>query len=253
MYCDTRNVIAVLGMFFFLCLSSLYAEQFREPDEIITVMDSSSRRARITKKELGFNYRGEYNRTFASSGDFSFTGALELNDKYAFKTGFALGNIGYATEIKLINSGQMAVFSKVPLYVKLAYMYYGLPQPYSYHAHSILPTVALNYRWAGLTLGHNFRISNFFGEKAFFEPALAFLGYVNFFNNDKLRVGLSCANFSEFNMGNLAAYSFKLSSDIHITEQWTVVFALELLQSGADGLTSTFYGISYRGGVRFAW
>ncbi|MCL2762497.1 MAG: hypothetical protein FWD36_04725 [Treponema sp.] len=241
MRCYGAGIMAVF--LFFLCLSGISAES-----------PESSSAVQLTKKELGFAVRGEYNRTFASGGDFALFGALELNERYTFKAGFALGNIDNDAEIKAFSSGHISPFSKVPLCFNFSYMYYSLPEPiYDYHAHSLLPYLSLDGHWAGLAVGYNFRFITFFDEPPMYEPALAFLGYVNFLHNEKLRVGLSCANFSEFYMGNMGAYSFKLSSDIHVTGRWTILFELELLQSGGDGLTSTFYGIAYRGGVRFAW
>ena len=236
-YYSPRCGIIICSLLFFFCLQRLNALNML-----------------ITGKELGFGLRGEYNRTFASCGDFSLLGAIELNDKYTFKGGFAIGNLDDDTEIKAFTSGHIALFSVIPLYVNLAYNYYGLPeQRYNFHANAALPSVSLNGRWAGITIGVNFRFSSFLDEPSIFEPALAFLGYVNFFNNERLRVALSCANFSDFYMGNMGAYFFKLNADIHITNQWSLLSAIELLQSGGDGLTTAFYGIAYSGGLKFVW
>ena len=235
MYRYTASRMAVvLGIAFFLCLPGLHAN---------------------VQKELGLSIRGEYNRVFSPSGDVSLFGAIGLNDWYTFRSGLAMGHLDNTTEIKAFGSGHAALpFSVIPLHVNLAYKYYGLPgAAYNLHTHSLLPSVALNGRRAGLELGISFRFTSFFGEASIFEPALAFSGYVNLIHNERVRIGLSCANFNDFYMGNMGAYSFRIHSDIYVTSQWTLAFELELLQSGGGGLTSAFYGIAYRGGMKLAW
>jgi hypothetical protein len=86
-----------------------------------------------------------------------------------------------------------------------------------------------------------------------FETAIAISTYLNFVNNDKLLIGISGANFSNFHVGNFGSFSFSLNGMVHLNEQWSVVSELELLQSGIAGLTATFYGFAWRGGVRVLW
>jgi len=231
---------AVSFILFFLCVPELYSA------------------VNITGSQLGLSFGGERNRSFSYSGIFSLFGSIELQERYTLNSGFSLGFFDNTTEIKAFSSGQMAVFTKkistIPLYANLDYRYHGLTgSEYIFHSHAVLPSLALNGRWAGFSLGCNFRFCSFFSESFYYEPALAFLGYVNFINNEKLRVGLSLANYNDFYMGNMGAYFLKLDSDIHITGQWTVYFEVEMIQSGGDGLTTTFYGIAYRGGLKFVW
>jgi len=208
----------------------------------------------ITARELGLNVRGETNQTFTSCSDLALSGALEINDRFTFREGFAVGKLDNDTEIKLFTSGHAALLSIIPLYANFAYRYYSLPgENYQFFANSFLPSVSLNGRRAGITLGVNLRFTHFFDEPAIFEPALAFLTYVNVINNDSMRIGLSWANFSELYMGNMGAYFIKLDTVIRISERWSMLGAFELLQSGGDGLSSTFYGIAYGGGARYAW
>ena len=221
---------------FFLCLQKLCAQDVQ-----------------ITDKELGFDIRGEYNRSLYFTGDIAVRGAIELNNRFAFTGGVALGVLDSDVEIKAFGSGRIALFSGVPLHFGLAYIYSGLPGDFNMHTHSILPIVSLNYPRAGIAIGTNLRFTGFYGESPIFESGLSFSGYVNFVAIEKLRIGLSLGNFSDFSAANMGAIFLKLYGVIPIAGQWSIISEIELFQSGIDGLTTTFYGIAFRGGVRFAW
>jgi hypothetical protein len=196
----------------------------------------------------------EANHSLGFSGDFSFFGNIELNNHYGIKGGFAMGLLEREFEIKVFTSFCYTPLIKIPLSVTILYNYSGLPGPsYNSHTHSVLPFISYNSKWAGISLGVNFRFTSFFGDPAIFESMLSFLGYVNFITTEKLRVGLQVANFSDFYIKNMGAYSLSLINIIHITEQWSIASELEFMQSGSVGLSSVFYGFAYRGGVRFTW
>ena len=206
----------------------------------------------ITKKEAGFDFRGEYNKTLNHSIDFSALGSIELNEQFKFKSGLALGNTGGGFDIKtFIQSGIGPLFNR-PLYASLSYVYNGLPD-YESHAHIILPFVSYNGQRAGISIGPNFRFNRYFGELSVFESTLSFLIYVYLINYDKLRIGMNVANFNDFYVGLFGSYFLNLNSLIRINNQWSIVNDIELLQSGGTALTTNFYGIVYRGGVRFSW
>ena len=233
----------VTGFLFFFCLHGLCSLDLR-----------------ITGKELGAGLRGEYNRSFSWCWDYSTFGALELNRRYSFSSGLALGSVEREFEIKIYGSAGLAPLSwiarlsNLPFKISLAYFYYGLPgMTYNLHAHSVFPSVAFNGKWAGVTLGPNFRFSNYLGGPPVFESMLSFLGYVNFINSEKLRIGLSLGNINEYYQGNMGLIFLRIDSAIRITEQWSIINGLELFQGGIDGLTTAFYGIAYRGGLRFVW
>jgi hypothetical protein len=206
----------------------------------------------ITEKEAGFDFRGEYNRALVYSMDFSVLGALELNDLYTFSNGISLGDTGGEIDIKAFTQGRIGPLFGKPLHFSLAYIYNGLPA-YESHAHTILPLVTFGGRWVGITIGPGFRFTSFFGEKPLFESMLSFAGYANFINNKKLCIGMGLANFSDFYAGTMGAYFHSLNTLIRINDRWSLINNIELLQSGSVALTANFYGIAYRGGVRFKW
>lgn len=206
----------------------------------------------ITGKEAGIDFRGEYNRALLHSADFSALGSVEMNELYTFSGGVSMGNTGGGFDIKTFTKGRIGPLFGQPLFFSLAYIYNGLPA-YEAHTHIIVPMAAFNGRWAGIAIGPGLCFTRFFAEKAVFESMLSASVYVNFICNEKLRIGMSLANFSDYYAGTMGSYSFGLNSLIHLSEKWSLINNIELLQSGSVALSANFYGIAYRGGVRFAW
>jgi len=206
----------------------------------------------ITEKEAEVQTRGEYNRNYLFFGDISTTGGIELNNRLKFRTGFSLGWAQDITDIKLFSSARFGVLAKWPLGVELTWIYNGLPE-YEAHNHTILQFISWNAKYAGITIGPGFRFTSFLKEPAIFETTLSVSIYANFVNNEKLRIGVSLANFNDFQANNFALYSLCFNSAVRIDRRWYLLNELELKQSGGDGLSATFYGIAMRGGAKFKW
>ena len=230
----------VFSLMVFLCVHSIHALDLK-----------------LTRKEAGIDVRGEYNRSFWS-WDISAIGEMELQKRYNFKSGIALGMLDRGADIKAFVSSGIDILPNLTeekglaFYGNIAYLYHGMPEYYT-HAHSVLPYLSLQGKWAGIALGSTFRFTRFSGGPAVFEPVLSFLGSVYVFQNDKLRLGLSCGNFSDFYSENLGALSLRINSDMRLNERWSLAFEIALLQSGIDSLATTFYGIAGKGGIRFVW
>jgi hypothetical protein len=208
--------------------------------------------------ELAFAVKPEFNRTFYYSNDFEFTGIFPLDDlRVNIKGGTALG---------LLGGGQKEVVAALKTFFSLdyspsftpflrfgvAYIYNGLPQ-YGTDTLSILPFAAVDWKWAGFAVGITNRWSTFFDESAIYESVLALSVYVNFYVSEKFKIGLRGANYSDFEARNFGAYFFNLNSIVRILPQLSVINELELYQSGGGGLTTSFYGIAYRGGIVYKW
>ena len=206
----------------------------------------------ITGKELAAYVTPEFNRAFLFCWDIAAVGALTLNDRYTVKSGLALGTAGTAFDIKIFAGGEAAPFAKVPVSFGLNYQYNGLPG-FENHSHSIVLLAAYKAKWAGISLGHSFHFTSFFGEAAIFEPIIVCSVYVFFINNESLRLGLRAANYDDFATGNLAAYFLSLDSVVRLNEKISLINEIEIHQSGSIGLASNFYGIVYRGGAVFSW
>jgi len=227
-----RKIFPVL---LFLCMQNMYAHNVE-----------------ITNKETGAFTTGGFNRSFYGYGEMAMSGALELNNRYDFNSGFLLGITKPHVEIKLFAGFQVAPWIKIPLKFSLAYMYDGLPK-YETHSNTILSAVSFNAKWAGITIGTSFRFTRFFREHAIFEPILSVSVYVNFFTNEKFRIGISAANFDEFSTGNFGSYFLSINSAVNITERWSIFNDLKFMQSGSVALSANFYGIALKGGVKFVW
>jgi len=214
----------------------------------------SAQDIQITQKEAGADLRFESNRSLDYSGDISVFGDIELNSQFGLKSGLALGWVDAGFDIVLFGSVRYAPFAGLPLNANILYNYNGLPGPlFNSHTHSLLPYISYNARMAGIAAGINCRFTSYFGEPAIFESMLSFSGYVNFINTDTLLFGLSVANFNDFDIRNMGSYYASLNLAIRLNDQWTFTNGLEFKQAGSIGLSSTFYGFTYRGGVRFTW
>jgi hypothetical protein len=226
--------IFVLILILFISLPGIYAQDFSE-------------------KEVEMYLRAEYNRTYEFWGNISAIGSFKVDEIWAFRGGLNFGGTSGVTDIGLFASAGVTPFSGLrPLGFSLYYVYNGLPE-YEAHSHAVLPFVFFNTKMAGIQAGCNFRFSTFFGSPAQFETELTFLAYLNFINNENLRLGISCGNLSDFNAANLGEMSLRFNSTVRVNDNWSVINDLILLQSGLDGFTAIFYGIAWRGGVKYSW
>ena len=206
----------------------------------------------ITDKKLEAYHKNEYNRSFNYYGELSTIGCIELNNRYAFKSGFSIGLAKGISDIKIFSSAGVEPFRKIPLNFSLIWNYNGLPE-YETHVHTILPVISYNTDIAGIATGISLRFSSFYGESALFESVFSFSAYFNFVNNEKLLIGVSFANFNHFFAGNMGSYSLCLNSAVNINNRWSIINDIELKQSGSVGLSSNFYGVAWRTGAKFSW
>ena len=225
----------VLPLLLFLCIQNLHIVN-----------------AEITHREAGAFTTGGFNRSSYGFGEIAMTGALELNNRYSFRGGFLFEFAKPQVGLKLFTAARIAPWKKIPLRFSLAYMYAGLPK-YEAHANTLMPSVMFSGKWAGIAIGVSFRFTRFFKESAIFEPILSISAYVNFYTNEKFRIGITAANFNDFGAGNMGSYSLSINSAVNITERWSIFNDLEVMQSGSVGLSSNFYGIAWRGGMKFVW
>ena len=206
----------------------------------------------ITGKEVAAYFTNEFNRSFYYYGELSSAGGMELDNRFTFRGGVSLGLSRDITDIRGFTSAGLSPLFLKQLQFTLAYIYNGLPE-YSAHSHTILPVVSFNGKWAGIGIGPGLRFTSYFGEPALFESVLSFSGYVNVINNKTMLMGISCANFNEFSVRNMGAYSLNFYSSVRINQNWSVINELELMQSGSVALSSIFHGIAWKGGLQFKW
>jgi len=206
----------------------------------------------LTGKEIEACITVEYNRTVNYMAGVSAVGGIELNGVCKLRSGVSIGKSADSTEINAFLGGGYSPFSKAPVVFSLAYIYNGLPE-YEAHAHSLLPFISYNAKRAGISLGVNFRFTSFFGEPAQFESIISSRAYFNIINNEMFRIGVSAGNFNDFYAKNMGAYSLNINTVIRFNDNWQIINDFELLQSGGDGLSVTFYGFRWHGGAKFTW
>ncbi|MDR3115996.1 MAG: hypothetical protein LBU25_10820 [Treponema sp.] len=234
--CRSYLVTGFLVVVPFLSLSNLYGFDLR-----------------ITEAELGLAYRPEYTRVFTYSWDISCFGSLELNERLTVKSGLALGQVGSVFGIHTFANAAFALpVPVVPLSVKAAYIYNGIPD-YTTHIHSILPALEVKGKWAGIAVGPSLRFTLFDQDPPIFEPIIAISGFVHVFYTEQLRIGITSGNYRDFVSGNMGSYSIGLTSQGNITKRISLINELEILQTGSVGLVANIYGAAYRGGVLLHW
>ncbi|MCL2411566.1 MAG: hypothetical protein FWC97_07990 [Treponema sp.] len=206
----------------------------------------------ITGKEIQVFFKGEHTRSTHFLSSVSAIGAIELENRYGFRSGVEIERSIIDTNINYFINAAYSPFLHLPLSFSASYLYNGLLE-YHVHAHSILPFVSWNNPRIGLSLGVNFRFTRFFGESAVYESILSFFGYWNFIYNEILVLGIACGNFSDFHGKNMGAFSYQLNARLKLNNNWQVINHIELMQSGVDGLSATFFGMLFRLGVQYTW
>ena len=208
--------------------------------------------AEITAKEIEASMKGEFSRGFNAYGNMALIGGIELNNVLKFRTGISLGKTAAETDLSSFFNIRYSPFSRIPFVFSLVYIYNG-ELSYDIHTHTIFPVISFNASRAGISIGANFRFTSYFGEKAVFETILSLYAYLNFVNNNMLNIGIGIGNFCDFNAKNLSALSLRLYATVHVNKNWSIINEAELMQSGIDGLSTNFYGFSWRAGARYSW
>jgi len=206
----------------------------------------------ITNMEAEILLNSDFNRTFLFVGGISATGKIEFNDRLAVKEGFSVGLGHNVTDIKVFTNAAYRILADWPLEAKLAWIYNGLPE-FDVHSHGIAPIVSWNAKYYGASVGLGFWFTSFFGEPALFELLLPVRIYVNFIDNEKICVGMSLANFSDFQQDSFIAFALAAKASLRVNGRLSIVNELEFRQRGVAGLTAAFHGIVWKGGAKFTW
>jgi len=206
-------------------------------------------------KEAEIYIRGEYNRGNHNNGEVQMLGNFGINDLLNFRTGFSYLQNTASPELNfLFKAGVTPIKNEYlkPLSFSVSYILNTIIE-YDITTHSVFPSISYKTDRFGAEVGPSLRFTSFFGEDPQFESILSFYAYWNFIKTEALLIGLGCGTFDDFNARNMGAIWLDLNVDIRINEMFTIVNELVWLQSGLDGFTATFYGISYKGGVKISW
>ena len=209
----------------------------------------------ITKIEADTFIGSGFNRNFNYYGDISLTGAIELQNIIKFKCGILFGKNSNFYDINLFfNAGYSPFYLPFFRYLGFSVSYkFNLITEYESRLHSILPLLSFNTNRIGLSIGTNFRFFSFFGEKPQLESIISFYFCYYFLLTKMISMNINIGNFNDFYVKNIGSYSLGVNTVININNNWSIINKFELMQSGGDVFSNTFYGISVKLGTRFSW
>jgi hypothetical protein len=250
---NKKTKIAFIFLICILCFGNVNAQDI-ENENVQNVKASNVRDIEITKMETEYFLSADFNRTNPFAAGMAVSGKMEFNDRLAIKEGFFLGstNLVDYNYIKLFSSAAYRILADFPLYVKLAWVYYGLPD-YETHSHAAAPIISWNEKYYGISVGYGFRFTSFFGEGPLIEHMWPVGVYVNFINNKKLCVGMSLANYTDFQIDSFIEFALAAKASIMLNDHLSFFNELEFRQSGADGLTNIVHGVVWKGGAKLTW
>ena len=210
--------------------------------------------AGLDNVSMGFDFTAESNRVFPAWVEFASFGSLLFDSAYSMaslNTGVSLGVSGSFLVVKTFAKAELSL-KNTPLSGTFHYIYNGLPA-YKTHIQTLTPMLSLNGRWVGTSLGPAWHFTVFDREMVITEPVLAFSAYINVYNAARGRIGIRCANITDFVSGAMGAYALTAYSALFISKRCFIINDITLYQSGSVGLAAAYYGFSYRGGLVFTW
>ncbi|WP_461257900.1 hypothetical protein [Treponema sp. R80B11-R83G3] len=254
------NKKIIMIFIFLICIGNIHAQDAEVTNEkniekpnTQNTETSKDHGIEITNMETEYFLISDFNRTFNFVGGFSATGKIEFNERVAVKEGIYINYLPEdVTIIKLFTNATYRILADLPLDVKLAWVYNGLPD-YETHSHAIVPIISWDAKYYGISVGFGWRFTSFFDEGPQLEYMMPMGLYVNFINNDKLCVGMSLANYNDFQIDSFIAFALAAKVTIKLDNTFSISNELEFRQSGVDGLTATPHGVVWKGGAKLTW
>jgi hypothetical protein len=222
-------------------------------------------------QEIGaeLSFKPEYHRSFGYCQQFAATGEALLQDSYSVHGGLALGQTGDKFDLGIFLAAGYRFPIPLDLKIRLAYLYNVIPG-YRHQTNTLFPSLSYLGRWGGFDLGPSLRFTEFNQEFPILEPILSFRAFVRLLRRERIGLLAGIGNFSAFTMGNLGAYYLFLENQITLKEgspsgffsmphfkgrppRVSFINRLDLCQTGSIGLTSTFQGFAWQGGLRLSW
>jgi len=255
----------IIFIAFLICFQNIYAQEevgrsdytptnddTKADDKTSNDNKNNSKGIKITNFDIEYFTNADFNRTYQFVGSSSLAFKLTFNDKVAVKEGISFSWTDNVKETNLFTNAGYRILTKFPLEAKLAWVYNGLPD-YDTHVHSLAPLVSWNAKYYGISVGYGFRFTSFFGEGVLVEHLLPLGIYVNFINNENICVGMSLANFDDYRIDSFIAFALAAKVSIFLGKGFSITNELEFRQSGVDGLSATFHGIVWKGGIKLSW
>lgn len=207
---------------------------------------------RLGAKELEAVFVPEYNRSFLFCWDIAASGNITFNDIYLARGGIAMGSIDDGFSMKMFAGGEVSPFERLPFSFSLDWKH-GSIDSMEYVSDSLQALVSLKLKRWIISAGPAFRFESFSGSRPVFEPILAAQVCAFIIDSETFRLGVKLANFDSFTSGNFASYFINVNSLVRLGRNMEIINEIDIQQSGSIGLAANFYGLAYRGGVRFLW
>ena len=204
--------------------------------------------------EVGLLIHPEYNSSMHFSWDAGTFAVIELNKLLVLRSGITIGQSWDILALDTYVSAEyrFPFFNFMPISLKTAIIYNSLPA-YKINTSSLIPLVALTWRYFDTSAGSNLRFTTFAEGPVLFEPILAYSFAVNFYNAENCLVRLVFTNYDDFTANNLGAYFFKLQNRFRLTGNISINNELKIDISGNVAELNSVYGISCRIGIIFKW
>ncbi|GMO53335.1 MAG: hypothetical protein Ta2G_11240 [Termitinemataceae bacterium] len=212
----------------------------------------------VGKQETEFNFVNKYDRVFEYTGALAGAYSLILNNFAEIGTALSFGGNSIYTEINTTLQMELNFGFFKPVWFKLLNFkvlgtYQNIEQFYL-SSLSTITVVSIKGRLGGFSLGYHATWSSFFYEQFIFEGGLAFNGYINVFNLKYFALNISAANYDLFyTTAYYGDYYLSFNTTCKINERIEIKNDLSFFQSGSVGMSSNFYGVSLRSGVKISW
>jgi hypothetical protein len=217
---------------------------------IISGASSLHAATNITKSELDVYLGSEMNKNLPFSWNINLRGTVEFQNMLTIRGGTSVGMEGSFNVDAFTHIGFQLPLA-FPISLNTSYIFNAYPD-YKTSMHSIIPYIITDLWRFELTLGYGFRFLQF-DQSSIHEQSFAYRVCFNMIDVPKGSLSLYLGNFSDFMSGNTLFYHFGLMGDVHIDSRMSLFGSLELMQTGIDGLSSSFYGAALNGGLRICF
>lgn len=206
------------------------------------------------KSEIDAFFSFERNKSLPNSWSMSVLGMTEIQNLLTIRGGVSFGledSLGLEDSFNFDAFALAGIQLPLPhsLSLNTSYIFNDYPA-YDTAIHSLIPFLKTDLWRFELTFGYCFRFLFFNQDFIISEQSLAYRIIFHVIDAAKGNLSIYAANFSDFMCGNSLAYYFGLTGELSISSRVSFIGSLEILQTGVDGLTASFYGTVIHGGIR---
>jgi hypothetical protein len=204
----------------------------------------------ITKSEAEIYLATESNNNISFAWNINALGMLEIQDLFLIRGGTSIGMDG-VLNIDAFIQGGVRLPLPIPVSFNTSYIMNTYPD-YKTTLHSIIPHITTDLWRFELTMGYYFRFLQF-DQSSILEQGLSYRVRFNAIDTSQVNLSIYAGNFSDFMAGNTLSINFGLTGSIAASPRIVLIGGIECMQTGIDGLTASFYGVTINGGMRICF